>query len=258
MDQNKMIEHLTEKEKKARKRNCLALDNLESVYQGIELSKEQSPFFGIVKVGKELNQIAVNEGVNIIRAIYEQGTEVFLDLKLHDTPNTVFRAAYQCSVPGVRMFNAHISGAESMCKKAIEGSYKGAEYFRTERPKVIGVTELTSLNDDDLKVQRLDIKYNDLVRRRTELAKKWGLDGVICPARIAGSLEKEFGSDFLYVTPGIEWKGKKGEGQKQLYTPDMAIRDCSNSILVIGSAVTGAENRRETAYEILQAMAREI
>src|SRR3989338_3598678 len=122
-------------------------------------------------------------------------------------------------------------------------------------PYVIGVTVLTSLNDEDLAAQHLGIKYDDLVRRRTELAREWGLAGIVCPANKAGALEKEFGSDFLYVTPGIEWGGNAGEGQKQLYTPDMAVRDCHSSILVFGSAVSKAVDRRATAYAILRAMA---
>ena len=101
----------------------------------------------------------------------------------------------------------------------------------------------------------MSISYDDLVKRRTELAKKWGLDGIVCPAKKAGGLEKEFGSDFMYVTPGIKWAGIQREGQKQLYTPDLAVKDCSSSILVIGSAITKAENRVQTAYDILQAMA---
>ena len=145
-----------------------------------------------------------------------------------------------------------------MCRKAVEGAAKGAEKRGIERPKVIGVTVLTSLSDEDLEAQSLGIKYDDLVRRRTELARKWGLDGIVCPASKAGALEKEFGSDFVYVTPGIEWKGKQGAGQKQLYTPDLAVRDCSCSILVIGSAITKAQDKKATAYEILQAMAREL
>ena len=80
----------------------------------------------------------------------------------------------------------------------------------------------------------------------------------VCAANKARGLEEKFGSDFLYVTPGIKWAGKQGAGQKQLYTPDLAVRDCSNSILVIGSAITKAEDKKATAYDILQAMAKEL
>jgi orotidine-5'-phosphate decarboxylase len=162
-----------------------------------------------------------------------------------------------------------------MCKKAVEGAYEGAQARGIERPKVIGVTVLTSLSDEDLKAQGLDITYDALVKKRTELAKEWGLDGVVCAASKAGELEK-MGYDFIKITPGIKWAGKQGAGQKQLYTPDLAVRDCKNSILVIGSAMTKAgnvydendkkkllqkgtaEDRRATAYEILQAMSKEL
>jgi orotidine-5'-phosphate decarboxylase len=212
----------------------------------------------------------------------KDGAGVFLDLKFHDTPATVYGAARAAAVKGVYMFNLHISGNELMCRKALEGAIDGAKQNGIPRPKVIGVTELTSLNQKDLDEQygtdasgKSLVKYEDLVRRRTELARKWGLDGVVCPANQAGALEKEFG-EWLYVTPGVKWKGKAGLGQQQVYRPDRAVQDCRSSVLVIGTAITDAgsfyegdgktkpiklvrpgtvDDRRQTAYEILQAMA---
>ncbi|MBA7648367.1 Orotidine 5'-phosphate decarboxylase [subsurface metagenome] len=242
---------LTEKEQKARKRVCLALD-VPTVDEALSLAGELSDYVRMYKIGKELHTAACNEGVPIVKEI--KGA-AFLDLKFHDTPNTVYGAAKASAVPGVSFFNIHVAGGEEMCKKAIEGAYEGAQAKGLERPGVIGVTVLTSLDDDDLKTQNLGIGYDDLVMRRTELAKRWGLDGIVCPAKKAGELEKEFGSDFMYVTPGIKWAGVQREGQKQLYTPDKAVQDCSNSILVIGGAITKAEDKKATAYEILQAMA---
>ncbi len=252
----KMIE-LSEKQESARQRVCLALD-VPTVQKALDLTAELSDYIGMVKVGKELHTAAGNEGANIIKEIVDRGSEIFLDLKYHDTPNTVYGAAKAAAVEGVYIFNIHVAGGETMCKKAVEGAHEGAEIQGVPRPGVIGVTVLTSLSDEDLAVQGLEVKYKDLVGRRTELAREWGLDGIVCAANQAGRLEKEFGSDFLYVTPGIKWAGKQGRGQKQLYTPDMAVRDCSNSILVIGSAITAADDKKATAYEILQAMARNL
>lgn len=247
---------LTEKEQQARKRVCLALD-VPNVYKAISLAGELSNYIGMCKIGKELHTAACNEGIPIIKEIYDRKGAVFLDLKLHDTPNTVYGAAKASAVSGVSFFNIHVAGGEEMCKKAIEGACEGAQARGLpERPGVIGVTILTSLDDDDLKTQNLGVGYDDLVKRRTELAKKWGLDGIVCPAKKAGGLEKEFGSDFMYVTPGIKWAGVQREGQKQLYTPDKAVQDCTSSILVIGGAITKAEDKKATAYEILQAMAK--
>lgn len=249
---------LSEAEKRARKRVCLALD-VPSPKQAIDLCAVLSGYVGMFKVGKELHTAAGNAGVPIIEGIGAMGDDelpvVFLDLKFHDTPATVYAASREATTEWTAMFNLHIAGGESMCRKAIEGALERASHIGIERPKVIGVSVLTSLNDKDLAEQGLGIKYDDLVMRRTELAKRWGLDGVVCPANKAGALEQRFGSDFLYVTPGVEWGGLSGQGQKQIYTPDRAVQDCKNSILVIGSAITKAQNMQETALAILKAMA---
>jgi orotidine-5'-phosphate decarboxylase len=248
---------LTEKEQQAKPRVCLALD-VPTVKEALGLVGELSDYIGMCKIGKELHTVACNEGVPIIKRILYRKGAVFLDLKLHDTPNTVYGAAKASAVPGVSFFNIHVAGGEEMCKKAIEGAYEGAQDRGLERPGVIGVTVLTSLDGDDLKTQNLGVGYDDLVMRRTELAKKWGLDGIVCPAKKAGELERRFGSDFMYVTPGIKWARIQREGQKQLYTPDKAVQDCTSSILVIGGAITEAEDKKATAYEILQAMAQHL
>jgi orotidine-5'-phosphate decarboxylase len=254
-----MVE-LTENEQRARKRICLALD-VPTVRDALALSSELAEYVGMFKIGKQLHTAACNEAVPIVGRTWANGGEVFLDLKFHDTPQTVYEASKAAVVPGVKMFNVHVAGGEAMCKEACRGAVDGANRYldsslpAVQRPYVIGVTVLTSLNDADLQAQGLGISYNDLVMRMTKLAREWGLDGIVCPANKAGALEKEFGSDFLYVTPSIEWKGKSGAGQKQLYTPDRAVQDCKSSILVAGSAITKAADRRATAYEILQAMA---
>lgn len=265
---------LTKKEQEARKRVCLALD-VPTTSEGLRLAGELSDLVGMCKINS-LYQVATNEGINIIKEVSDRKGYIFLDLKFHDTPNTVYNYAEAVSVPGVSFFNVHIGeSGEKMCKKAVEGAYEGAQLRGIKRPGVIGVTVLTSVGDGDLEKEGINTKYDDLVRRRTELARKWGLDGIVCPAKKAGALEKEFGSDFMYVTPGIKWAGVQREGQKQLYAPDLAVRDCKNSILVIGGAITTAgdvyetkdggkilirkgivEDRRTAAYEILQAMAK--
>ncbi|MGD9275635.1 MAG: orotidine-5'-phosphate decarboxylase [Candidatus Pacearchaeota archaeon] len=265
---------LTEKEEQARKRVCLALD-VPTTSEALSLAGELSDLVGMCKIGKELHTSACNEGVPIVREIYNKKGSSFLDLKYHDTPNTVYGAAKASAVPGVSFFNIHLGeSGEPMCEKALEGAYKGAQERGIERPGVIGVTVLTSIDDSDLKKEGINTRYDELVERRTELARRWGLDGVVCPASKAGGLEK-MGYDFKKVTPGIKWAGVQRKGQKQLYTPDLAVQDCSNSILIIGGAITTAGNvyekengknilvkkgtvddRRKASYEILQAMAK--
>lgn len=250
---------------------CLALD-VPTTKEALSLTGELSDYVGMCKIGKELHTVAGNEGVSIVKEIFNRKGSSFLDLKLHDTPNTVYGVAKASAVSGVSFFNIHIAGGEEMCNKTLEGAYEGAKMRGIKRPRVIGVTVLTSLSDGDLKEQGLDIAYNELVEKRTELAKRWGLDGIVCSASKAGGLEK-MDYTFKKVTLGIKWVGIQNLGQKQLYTPDRAVEDYNNSILVIGSTITKAGNvyemingkktlmekgspqdRQKVAYEILQAM----
>jgi len=247
---------LTEKEELARKRVCLALDT-PTVPQALDLAAELSDLVGSFKVGKTLHTAAGNDGVPIVREIYKRRGEVFLDLKLKDTPDQVYGAAKACVVPGVYMFNLHLDGGEAMCREALRAAKESATAQGIPVPKVIGVTVLTSLNDKDLEVQGIPESYKAHVLRMTGLAREWGLDGVVCAANVAGEMEKQFGQ-WLYVTPGIKYAGVQNVGQKQLDTPDGAVQACSSSILVVGSAITKAKDRRATAYEILQVMAKHL
>ncbi len=116
---------LTEKEQQARKRVCLALD-VPTVDEALSLAGELSDYVGMCKIGKELHTVAGNEGVPIVREIFDRKGAAFLDLKYHDTPNTFYGAAKASAVPGVSFFNIHVAGGEEMCKKAVEGAYEGA------------------------------------------------------------------------------------------------------------------------------------
>jgi len=260
---------LTSFEEEARKRVCIALDDPDE-YRLV--AQDVRDLVGVFKVGKILHTVSEVNKWGVVQELHGYSPDypnpnIFLDLKLHDTPETVREAARRGVNRGVYMFDVHIAGGEAMCKAAIQGAREAIDDATREArrynhlgvqpiplPKVIGVTELTSIDDNDLRIQGITSPYAELVLRRAELAREWGLDGIVCPANQAGELEKKFGSDWLYVTPGVQWAGIAGAGQKQLYTPDQAVRDCTSSILVIGSAITKAENRRQTAYNILQAM----
>lgn len=243
-------------EKKARDRVCVALD-VPGYTEAYDLVHEVGDFVSMFKVGKELHCAAANGGISIIRDL-QRAVDVgfFLDLKFHDTPQTVYRACKAAVVPGVKILNLHIAGGYEMCRQAMNGMREKAGSLGIPFPKVIGVTVLTSLDDNDLITLGMH-GYDWAVNRRAWLAAEWGLDGIVCPAKHAGRIDREVidRRGFLYVTPGIQWAGKQGTGQKQLYTPVDAVKDIDNSILVIGSAITKAENRAATAYEIIQAMA---
>lgn len=244
---------LTQREKVARERVCIALDT-DSVYQALEWAERLSPYAGSFKIGKSLHLTAGLEGRNIISEIAEVGGVSFLDLKGHDTPDQIKKYAMAATVSGVYMFNIHI-GNENMCRAAVEGAYGQSEKLGIKRPLVIGVTELTSLDDNDLAILGNNLSYDDSVFNKAKLAIRYGLDGIVCPAKKAGGLEKIFGDKLLYVTPGVKMGDIANTGQKQLYEPSDAVKDCSNSILIIGSAITKAPNMEAQAYRALQEMA---
>ncbi len=244
---------LTQQEKLARKRVCVALD-AENAKQALEWAKKLSPYAGSFKIGKSLHLRTGLERIDIVSEIAKIGGASFLDLKGHDTPDQIKQYAMAATVPGVYMFTIHI-GNENMVKGAVEGARERSEKLRIKKPLVIGVTELTSIDDNDLKILGNKLSYDESVLNKAKLAIKYGLDGIVCPAQKAGWLEQKFGDKLLYVTPGIKMGNIANAGQKQLYEPSSAAKDCSNSILIIGSAITKASNMEERAREVLREMA---
>jgi orotidine-5'-phosphate decarboxylase len=253
---------LTDAEERARQRVALALD-FPSVEDAIHTAEDLGDRVGMFEVGTELHIASERKGGGIVRRLRsfspDGAANVLLDLKLLDTPQTVRKASFQSAVPGVSAFNIHVSGGEAMAQAALEGAQQGAGVYRIPRPKVIGITVLTSLDDADLEKDGHGMKYVELVHHRTNLAKRWGLDGVVCPAKLAGAMEAEHGSDLLYVGLGIKWEEPggvlHGEGHKQLYTADRAAAESTTGIFVIGSAITKAPDPRDRAYQILKLMA---
>lgn len=245
--------NLTSLEKLARERVCLALDT-DSVDQALDLAKRLSPSVSSFKIGLALHLQAGLENRNIIQEIAAIGGASFLDLKGHDTPNQMEKYARIATTPGISMFTIHLSN-ETAAKAAVEACSLQAQTLKIKKPLVIGVTELTSLDDQDLQTLGSKWTYEESIFYKTELALKYGLEGIVCSAKKAGELEKKFGSQLLYVTPGIKMGTLQNKGQKQLSEPDEAVRDCSRSLLIIGSAITKALNPEQQAYAALQQMA---
>ncbi|NQZ85215.1 MAG: orotidine 5'-phosphate decarboxylase [Nanoarchaeales archaeon] len=244
---------LTEQEQKARERVCVALDT-ESVDQALEWAKILSPFAKSFKIGKSLHLIAGLEGRNIISEIAEVGGSSFLDLKGHDTPDQIRRYAMAATVTGVNMFNIHV-GSKAMNEAALEGAFEKSKILGIEKPLVIGVTELTSLNTADVLRLGNPRGYEAAMLNKAKIAIEDGLDGIVCPAKFAGGLEKKFGNKLRFITPGVQLNGLVNEGQKQVYDIASAVRDCRNSILVVGSAYTKAPNMEKQALLGLREMA---
>ena len=193
---------------------------------------EKRPF---VKIGMELFYA---EGPSIVRALKERGHKVFLDLKLHDIPNTVKKAMNVLSRLDVDMCNLHAGGAIPMMEAALEGLTRPDG----SRPILIAVTQLTSTSED---VMKRDLLINepiaDVVLHYASNAKKAGLDGVVCSPLEAGVVHGHCGSDFVTVTPGVRFAGGDVGDQKRVTTPEKA-RELGSDYIVVGRPITAAED----------------
>ena len=250
---------LSEKEKIARSKVCLPLDELNTIKEIKERVSELSNYVGLFKIGKETFTRFGPESIKIVKAA---GGNVFLDLKYHDIPNTVKGAASAATEKGVYMFNVHASGGLEMMKAALQGAEETAQKLGIERPKITAVTVLTSIDKNILNNEiGISGEVEEQVLRLATLTKEAGLDGVVCSATDLYAIKDKLPQEFMFVTPGIKGPNTPaGADQKRVFTPGNAIEDGS-TILVIGRAITGfntKEERQKAAYEVLQDMAKKV
>ena len=206
------------------------------------------PAARIFKVGLEL---FTAEGPALVREIGALGREVFLDLKLHDIPNTVGEAARIGVRQGARMMTIHASGGAEMMRRAEETARDEAERRGVAKPILLGVTVLTSLKGDDLAAIGLNADTGAQVRRLAALAKGAGMDGVVCSAQEIEIVRRETGPGFLIVTPGIRPAWAAAQDQKRVMTPAEAVGKGSD-FLVVGRPVTLAPSPREAFRKIVE------
>jgi orotidine-5'-phosphate decarboxylase len=183
-----------------------------------------------------------------VRPFIELGLPVFLDLKYHDIPNTVAGACRAAAGLGVSILNVHAQGGAQMMRAAVEAA-KGV----APSTKVIAVTMLTSLGDEDLPSLGLMPPVADQVLRLAHLARQSGLDGVVCSAHEIARLRRELGPDFLLVVPGIRPAGAELGDQRRVMGPAEA-RDAGANVLVIGRPITGAADPAQAARDIAQSL----
>jgi len=197
-----------------------------------------------VKVGMELYYSA---GPSIITELKDRGFKIFLDLKLHDIPNTVKSAMAVLCKHGVDMINVHALGGLAMMKEAKEVRDK-----ISPKTKLIAVTQLTSTTKEQMQCeQRISGELVDSVFALASLAKEAGLDGVVCSAQESKMLREKLGADFLLVTPGIRSQGVSADDQKRVTTPREAFINGSSHI-VMGREITKSEKPKETMKAILK------
>ena len=194
-----------------------------------------------VKIGMEL---FYSEGPDIVRRIKESGHKIFLDLKLHDIPNTVYSSVRSLSRLQPDMLNVHASGSIDMMKAAVDALNSECEV----KPLIIAVTLLTSLSAQKLNDELLiTSSVEDTVIHYAENAKKAGLNGVVCSPLEAEKIHERLGADFLTVTPGIRFSDGNVGDQVRVTTPERA-KELGSDYIVVGRPITRAENPLEV-YE---------
>jgi len=215
-----------------------------------------SGYVGMFKVGKELFTAC---GPEIIKGIKERGQKVFLDLKFHDIPNTVARAAEAAVGLGVDMFNVHALGGSQMMKEAAAATWACADKLSKARPILLAVTVLTSLNNDDLTEIGFQKNTGELVLHLAGLAKLSGASGVVASAQDIAMLRKNLGDQFIIVTPGIRSATEaKKDDQKRTLSAYEAIKTGADYIVVgrpIRQAVDPLNACRQIACEIAEGLA---
>ena len=234
----------------AKERLVLALD-VDDFKKAEELVGKLSDYIGVFKIG---SQLFTAEGAKVVNMVNKRGGKVFLDLKFHDIPNTVARAAEVATKLGVYIFNVHTSGGYEMMKAATEAAAKTSQDLGIRKPLILGVTLLTSINQEILE-KEIGIKkrLEEQVVHLAKLAKAAGFDGVVASSWEIKEIRKACGEDFVILTPGIRPTGKSSDDQKRVMTPQEAIK-LGSDFLVIGRPIRNASNPVEAAKEILKEM----
>ena len=214
--------------------------------QALEFTRKTSPDQCRLKIGKEL---FTSCGPTLVEELVNSGYDIFLDLKFHDIPNTVKKAASAAARLGVWMLNVHALGGSAMMQAAREGVE-----IVPQRPFLIAVTVLTSLSSQDLKDIGIDRSVPDLVDRLARNALANGLDGVVCSAEEAPALRSSIGDSALLVTPGIRPEWASTDDQQRIVTPQQALADGA-SYLVIGRPITRHQDPAAALALIIESIA---
>ncbi|NPV84369.1 MAG: orotidine-5'-phosphate decarboxylase [Candidatus Aminicenantes bacterium] len=201
------------------------------------------------KVGLELYLASRGEAVRRLR---EAGKEVFLDLKFHDIPHTVAQASRQAALQGASIINVHAAGGREMMTKAAQAVKEQAEKARIQKPLLVAITVLTSLNEEDLEEIGLG-RTEKTVPAWARLALEAGLDGVVASPQEIQLIRKSCGPDFKIICPGVRPAWSDTGDQKRVLTPGEAM-ELGADFIVVGRPITRAEKPREAALRIMDEM----
>lgn len=234
---------------KTKDRIIVALD-VETAAEAKEIINELRGEVGAFKIGLQLFTAA---GASFVRETVEKGNKIFLDVKFHDIPNTVFKAAIEVAKLGVWMFNVHALGGAEMMRRTVEQVVEFCEKGNLEKPKIIAVTVLTSSNRETLRQIGIESETGEQVLKLAKLTAESGLDGVVAsPLEVDLIRRNVENKDFLIVTPGIRsGNAETFDDQKRVTSASDALAAGAN-YLVIGRPITQAENRISAVEEILE------
>ena len=213
--------------------------------EAYELSKELRGHIGAVKLGLEYFDTYGPEGIIKIQNL---GIPIFLDLKIHDIPQTVKKTIDTLSSLKPAILNVHALGGKKMMEYALEAISQSSP-----ETNLIAVTILTSLDNDDFRMMGLDISIKDLVSNLAKLSKEVGLSGVVCSAEEIKMVRESCGKNFKIIVPGIRPEGSSKNDQKRIMTPKEAIIQGADH-LVIGRPITESTDPKNTAIEIINSI----
>lgn len=214
---------------------ALDVDNLE---QAVDLVRLLGSEVGMFKIGK---QLFTHAGPQAVRLIQELGGEIFLDLKFHDIPNTVAKAAIEATRLGVKMFNVHASGSLEMMRTTEKEVRRVCRQENRRKPIMLAVTVLTSLNQDDLKRVGVEHQVAAQVVRLALLSKEAGMDGVVASPHEVADIRAACGRRFVIVTPGIRPAQVYRNDQRRVTTPAEAVR-AGVDYIVVGRPIIEAKD----------------
>jgi orotidine-5'-phosphate decarboxylase len=240
---------LVRKRGSMRDRLIVALD-VDSMEQAKTLVERLAGEVGMFKIGK---QLFTHAGPQAVQLIKELGGEIFLDLKFHDIPNTVAKAAIEATRLGVKMFNVHASGSLEMMRTTVKEVERVCRREKVRRPIMLGVTVLTSLNQDDLQRLGVEHKVADQVVRLALLTKEAAMDGVVASPHEVADIRSACGPSFVIVTPGIRPADGNRNDQQRVMTPADAVR-AGVDYIVVGRPILEAQDPVVAARRIIGEM----
>ena len=207
-------------------------DRASEMFDFLDLFREEKPF---LKIGMEL---FYEEGSFIVRELKRRGHKLFLDLKIHDIPNTVKKTMMVLSRMEIDICDVHASGGTRMMAAALEGITR----LDGKRPLLIGVTQLTSTDQDMLEDELLiRMPIEKVVMHYANNVKRAGLDGIVCSPREAAEVHKRLGKRFITVTPGIRFEDSEIGDQRRIMTPSQA-QEAGSDYIVVGRPITQAKD----------------